>query len=483
MRDPYYNDNGYSNGYDPNNLGHNSTGGPQYGGPSYGSGNTGQNGGSGGDGGSGRGFDNYNGKVMVMKRKNFVLMIVIILIAAIAISFGGMYLANYISGSSGSGSTSVSGTGYKLEDATGSSMTVQEIDAKVKNSVVEIKTESTQVGGSYGIGEYVTEGAGSGVVIKKNGYIMTNNHVIEGANKITVTVNKKNYTAKVVGTNSENDIAVLKIRATNLTPVTYGNSDKIDVGDMAVIIGNPLGELGGSVTAGIVSAKNREVTLSNQKMSLIQTDASVNPGNSGGGMFNDHGQLIGVVVAKSSGDDVEGLGFAIPVNTAAKIASNIMKGKSDSSSSSYASSGTAFSGMSYQDLTNKEDAQRAGVSKTGIYVGQILTSNAQQAGFQTGDLVYSVNGKKITSFNQLKKIIQSKNPGDKIKYVVVRSSKRVSLSLTLISKEDYEESQGSSGSSGGSGSDSQDGSGGYGSGGSDSSGDYGSGLFDYFFGN
>ena len=230
MHNTYYD----NNGYDPNNLGsngYNSSSGYNSGqDPAGGRGTK-----SPGTGGGGAGS-----QILVMKKKNFILMIVIILVLAIGVSFGGMYLANYLSGGS-SGSTSVSGTGYKLEDATGSSMTVQEINAKVKNSVVEIKTESTQQGGY--IGEYVTEGAGSGVVIKKNGYIMTNNHVVEGASKITVTVNNKNYTARLVGTNSDNDIAVLKISATNLTPVTYGNSSKIDVGDMAVIIGNPLGRL------------------------------------------------------------------------------------------------------------------------------------------------------------------------------------------------------------------------------------------------
>lgn len=385
------------------------------------------------------------GSAVTMSKKSLVLIIIIVIVLATAVSFGGTTLANYFTGSHSS-STNVTGTGYKLQDATNSKMSVQEITKKVQDSVVEIKTESSQEGSSW-LGEYVTEGAGSGVIIKSNGYIMTNNHVVSGASSIKVTVGKKVYKASVVGTDSKNDIAVIKINAKNLTAVTYGNSDQIDVGDMAVIIGNPLGELGGSVTAGIISATNRKVTLENQTMNLIQTDASINPGNSGGGMFNDSGQLTGVVVAKSSGSDVEGLGFAIPVNVAAQSASNIMKGKGSSSTSS--SSETANSGMAYQDLTDKNDAASAGVFETGIYISEIYSSEAQEAGFESGDLVYKVDGKKINSFSTLKKIIRSHKVGDKIKYVIVRDNQTMTLTLTLVSSSDVNSSSGSSGSSNG----------------------------------
>lgn len=416
---------------------------------------------------------------VLFKRKNFVLMVIVLLILSLCVSFGGMYLANYLSGGSDSGeNTTVTGNGYKLEKATKSKLSVQDVSSKVNNSVVEIKTESVQRGGW--VGEYVTQGAGSGVVIKSNGYIITNNHVVEGAGKIAVTINKKTYPAKLVGTDSKNDIAVLKVKARHLNAATYGNSNQLRVGDMAVIIGNPLGELGGSVTAGVVSAKDRQVTLNNQTMTLIQTDASVNPGNSGGGMFNDSGQLVGIVVAKSSGENVEGLGFAIPINTAAKIASNIMKGKhsSDPSSGSSSKGGTAFSGMAYQDLTDSQAAQSAGVNTPGIYVQSILTSNAATAGFQIGDMVYSVDGKKITSFAQLKRIITGHKVGDKAKYVVIRGGKKEKITVTLIAQEDYESSQGSdngNGSGGNSGNYGGD-NGNYGDGDNNSGGS----LFDFF---
>lgn len=386
----------------------------------------------------------YNGPQMSrqkqQKKPGLPLIIILVIFFGVVSGIFGAQLYNRFFNEDG---TPISGTGYKIEKATGSAMTVQDINNDVKNSVVEIKTEGSQLGGN-GIGEYVTEGAGSGVVIKKDGYIMTNNHVIKDAAKIQVTLGKKNYSARLIGTNAKNDVAVIKINAKNLTPVHVGDSSKTDVGDMAVVIGNPLGELGGSVTAGIVSATNRNVTMNNQKMTLMQTDASVNPGNSGGGMFNDHAQLIGLVVAKSSGDDVEGLGFAIPSNRAAKIAGDIIKGKADKNTSA----DTGFSGMTYQEVATKEDAQKAGVTKTGVYVSEILTSNAQQAGFQVGDYIYSIDGGKIKNLTQLQRMIQSKHSGDKIKVVVQRAKKSIKITETLISKEDYAKIQENGGSEG-----------------------------------
>lgn len=264
-------------------------------------------------------------KPIVMTRKKLFSFALVVILLAGSLSFGGTYLANHLTGGSGDNpSTSADSTGFDLQDATGSKLSVQEVADKAGDSVVEIRTES--VSSDAWVREYVTEGAGSGVIIKSNGYILTNNHVIEGASSITVTLaNGKEYSAETVGTDSANDVAVLKINAKNLTAATLGNSDQMEVGDMAVIIGNPLGTLGGSVSAGIVSSLNREITLDDTVMNLIQTDASVNPGNSGGGMFNEYGQLVGIVVAKSSGTDVEGLGFAIPINVAAASATEIME--------------------------------------------------------------------------------------------------------------------------------------------------------------
>ena len=278
---------------------------------------------------------------------------------------------------------------------------------------------------------YVTEGAGSGVIIQSNGYIITCNHVISGASKITVTLkNKKTYKATLVGTDSDADIAVLKIKATGLTAATYGDSSELQVGDQVVAIGNPLGELGGTATTGIISALNRSLTIEGQTMNLLQTDASINPGNSGGALFNSSGNLIGIVVAKSTGSDVEGLGFAIPINKAAKVAKNLIKNGSSSSSSSSTTTSKAAIGVTVTALTSSE-AQQYGYDSAGVYISSVTSSNAQSAGLKSGDMIYSIGGTKITSTSDLKSALSKYSPGDKAKLVVVRDSQKVSITVTL----------------------------------------------------
>jgi len=196
---------------------------------------------------------------------------------------------------------------------------------------------------------------------------------------------------------------------------------------MAVVIGNPLGELSNSVSSGIISSKSRSVTLNNKTMNVIQTDASINPGNSGGAMFNGDGQLVGVVVAKSSGTDVEGLGFAIPINTAAKAASNIMSGKTTSS----ATSSSANSGMTYIDLTDQSKATQYGVYDTGIYIKSVNSSKAKSAGFKSGDMVYAIDDTKIDSISTLKKVIKNHSSGDSVTYTVIRDNQEIQMNLTL----------------------------------------------------
>lgn len=223
----------------------------------------------------------------------------------------------------------------------------------------------------------------------------------------------KGIEAKVVGSDSNTDIAVLKIDAKNLTAATMGNSDQLNVGDMAVAIGNPLGELGGTVTAGIISALDRSISLDGKTMSLIQTDTSINPGNSGGGLFNQYGQLIGIVVAKSSGSDVEGLGFAIPINKAADAASQLIE-------NGYVS-GQPYTGMSYVDMSSQQSGGSSGLEEffgggqSSQGAGSVYTgSNRNQrkkAGFKSGDLVYSVDGQEIDSFETLSSIITSHKVG------------------------------------------------------------------------
>lgn len=365
--------------------------------------------------------------VVIFTRRTLVLLIAAVMV--ISIVFGGT--AAVIAGSainrdnSSSSRTPSESGNYTLEDATGSSMSIADITENTQDSVVEIRTES--ISSDSWIQQYVTEGAGSGVIITTDGYIVTNNHVIEGANKITVTTtDDKSYSAKVVGADSMNDIAVLKISAKNLKAATYGNSDKLEVGEMAVAIGNPLGELGGSVTSGIISALDREVSIDGNSMTLLQTDASINPGNSGGGLFNDEGQLIGIVVAKSSGSDIDNIGFAIPVNTVADVADQLM-------SKGYVSN-QPFTGMTYTEQPMGDQMFGDSESSAYVYIAEVNGKNAKAAGFKEGDLVYALDGEVIDSFDKLKSIITSKKVGDKVKYTIVRDNQTKDITLELEEK-------------------------------------------------
>ena len=189
--------------------------------------------------------------------------------------------------------------------AASSATTTSDIVKKTADSVVEIATEGITTG-SFAR-QYVTKGAGSGVIISSDGYIVTNHHVIDGASTIKVTLRDgtTSYDATLIGSDEDNDIALLKIEAEGLTPATFGDSSSLAVGDYVVAIGNPLGTLGGTVTDGIISALAREVTIEDKNMTLLQTNAQISPGNSGGGLFNSKGELIGIVNAKDSATEVE----------------------------------------------------------------------------------------------------------------------------------------------------------------------------------
>lgn len=304
-----------------------------------------------------------------------------------------------------------------------STYSVAGVAEKAADSVVEIVTESVKTG-SF-MGQYITEGAGSGVIMTVDGYIVTNNHVIDGASKITVTLRSgEQYDAKLIGTDKNTDLAVIKIDADGLSPATFGNSDSLVVGETAVAIGNPLGQLGGTVTDGIISALDREIEIDGQVMTLLQTNATINPGNSGGGLFNSRAELVGIVNAKSSGNDVEGLGFAIPVNTVQPIVKDIME-------YGYVR-GRISTGMSYIDVNNSAAAWMYQVRYTGVYINDVQSgSNAESAGLKSGDLVISVDGTKVSSSNDIKNIIQKKKIGDKVTYVVLRNNAQVTAEFAL----------------------------------------------------
>ena len=300
---------------------------------------------------------------------------------------------------------------------------VSDIAEKCGPSVVEITTEAVSSGNSI-FGQYIQQGAGSGVIFSEDGYIITNNHVIENATSITVTTQTGDeYKATLVGTDSQTDLAVIKIEANNLTPATIGDSDSLQVGDAAIAIGNPLGELGGTVTKGIISALDREITVEDETMTLLQTDAAINPGNSGGGLFDANGNLIGIVNAKESSTGIEGLGFAIPINGAIDIIDELIENGSVTSRPAlnvslydYAS-GQSFGGSSMED---------------GVYIVQVVPQGAaDKAGLKQGDRIISFDGKEVSTSAEVKAILREHKIGDKVNMTVSRDGKTVDVTITL----------------------------------------------------
>ena len=324
------------------------------------------------------------------------------------------------------------------EVSTGSTMTVQQIYKKNADAVVEITTEVTS---ASVLGSSTSEGAGSGVIVQQNGYIATNYHVIEGANKISVRLrNEKTYRATVVGYDESNDVAVLKINAKNLTTATIGKSANVQVGDLAVAIGNPLGTLGGTTTSGIISALDRKLEINNKRLSLLQTDSAINPGNSGGGLFNDKGELIGLVVAKGSGTDIEGLGFAIPIDTAAPIIDDIIDNGTITEKPA--------AGMSIFTAT-EENMSQYNVDKTGVYIYEVYGSNALKAGLKAGDRITKFNGKTVSDSDNLIAAIQKKKVGEEISLTVERSGKEITVKFKLEKASQFENRQSPGSSNGG----------------------------------
>lgn len=313
-------------------------------------------------------------------------------------------------------------TSSTLEKATGSKLTVADIVAKNENAVVEISTKATS---TNMMGRTViSQGAGSGVIVREDGYIATNNHVIDGASNITVTLhNGKEYSATLIGTDADNDVAVIKISESGLTTATIGDSAALKVGDLTVAIGNPLGTLGGTATTGIVSALERRLTIDNSTLTLIQTDAAINPGNSGGGLFNGAGELIGIVVAKSSGTGIEGLGFAIPSNIAAEIIDELISNGKVSSK--------PIIGITIQELSD-EQAQSSNLNGGGVYITQITSAEAEQAGLKVGDKIISIEGKKFSNASDFIARVKEHKVGDVIELVVERDGREYILKTKLI---------------------------------------------------
>lgn len=313
-----------------------------------------------------------------------------------------------------------------LISSTQGNLTVTEIAKRVGPAVVGVSTKS-MVNNIFGFGwpfstPQEQESMGSGIIFNQDGYIVTNYHVIEGAQQVTVILNNaKEVKAKVINYDAAADIAVIKMTEKVDIPgiAEFGDSDKLQVGELAVAIGNPLGkDLLGSVTAGVISATNREIEVEGRKLKLLQTDAAINPGNSGGPLVNSQGQVIGINTVKMSANAVEGLGFAIPINEVKPKIQELIAPR-------------LVIGIKGKDIT--EELSKQYDLPIGVYVVEVDDfSAAQRAGIHVGDVIVKVAGEKVASINDINKVKAKYKAGDELKVEISRDGESKTLTLKLV---------------------------------------------------
>lgn len=303
------------------------------------------------------------------------------------------------------------------------------IIARAMSSIVGI--DISQTGRNYWGMATVNTGSGSGVIITSDGYIATNNHAVEGANEIKVYLQDgTEYKATYIGADSRTDLAVIKIDASGLIPATVGRSSELKVGDQVFAIGNPLGELMSTVTSGIISGLDRSIVIDGNEMTLLQTDAAVNPGNSGGGLFNARGELIGIVNAKSTGFEVEGLGFAIPSDLAINVLRDLMD-------LGYVS-GRPYVGISTRDVYL---AASNAIDPFGMrqpqYVIRVMIAKvepntaAERAGLKVNDIILAVDDVDVQNAAHLTSLIGEYKVGDSVTLSIQRGSEILQVVVTL----------------------------------------------------
>ena len=327
---------------------------------------------------------------------------------------------------------------------TGKLMTPAEVYAANVNSTVGITTSVTT--NFWGF-QTTSAASGSGFILTGDGYVLTNYHVIESSNSISVTLyDGKSYDAVLIGYDESSDIAVLKIDAEGLTPVVLGDSDNLNVGDSVVAIGNPLGELTFSLTSGAVSALNREITLSNSvTMNLIQTDCAINSGNSGGALFNLYGEVIGITNAKYSGSgsgaSIDNIGFAIPINHVRGIVESIIE-------NGYVAK--PYIGVAVSDVS--EETVSYGLPAGAAVRAVSEDSPAEKAGLQVNDIITAVNGKEISGRTGLSEAVSAASVGDTLTLTVYRQGNTISVDVTVgeqiqsaLANEDNRQSEQQSG--------------------------------------
>lgn len=327
-----------------------------------------------------------------------------------------------------------SGKSVSIEDYSKTSVAVAN---KVLPSVVGIKVTysvNSPYYSYYGMSGSTATATGSGVIITDDGYILTNNHVVSSsssssyyqvsqATKITVTLynDSTEYEATIVGSDEQTDLAVLKIEKSGLTAAELGNSDTVQVGEFAMAIGNPL-SMESTVTTGIISAKDRTITSENVTYTVIQTDAAINSGNSGGALINAEGKVIGINTLKLSGSGIEGIGFAIPINDTISVYQQLItNGKV----------ARPYIGISGRDI-DENTAKQNKLPRDGIYVVSVEEfSSAEKAGIQAGDLIISFDGEEVKTMNKLNELKNKHNIGDEVKIKVLRNNDEKELTLKL----------------------------------------------------
>lgn len=306
-------------------------------------------------------------------------------------------------------------TDANLKQVSSGNLTLQEIAEKVIPSIVSIQT--------YNLNSMNVSGEGSGIIKSSDGYIITNAHVIDGAKSIKVILHDgKSYEAKLIGKDTSTDLALIKIEDENLNAAKFGSSSDLKVADQVMAIGNPGGiKFSSSVTVGYVSGLNRPVESSGYTMESIQTDAAINPGNSGGALVNDKGEVIGINSAKIVAPGYEGLGFAIPIDTALPIIENIKE-------HGYVKDRASI-GITYQFLD--ETTARFYNLVPGVYINSVTSDNAQKSGLKEGDILTEVEGEVISEASILTKFLTTKKPKDKVNFKVYRDGSYIDIKITL----------------------------------------------------
>jgi len=303
----------------------------------------------------------------------------------------------------------------QVQTSHGAELTPQEVYAAVNPAVVTVVANKQDM-----------SSIGTGVIMTEDGYIITNNHVVEGADTLTVrTKAGEEFEATLIGADAQTDIAVIKIEANDLPAATLGTSSDLLVGQRSIAIGNPLGELGGTVTIGYISALDREVSIDGVKMTLLQTDAAINPGNSGGGLFDVNGRLIGVVNAKSTGSDIEGLGFAIPIDTAKEIATDILENGHVTGRPALGVKVSEVTSSNYHEF--RGDPLYRYITDYGVYIVEDERGN-----FEYGDLIVAFNDITVSTQTDLAAALNECQIGDTVTVTVSRNRKLVRIELELV---------------------------------------------------